>query len=269
MADPQEGQSQSEKEAKSRNNSVTDETAAGSPFQAQLPSDTASGKSSVGAHYTATNGDSQQTSRAGSRSNENSAMPDISRSSSSGINTGSDKIDELASEAPVPSTSTLPVLSGVPINHYSQSKSSLAGSSSSSSPSLPPTATQLLKGKQKEGSVPLSPFGQNDLNNSRADTDVRNYPSNALKAFVRPEAGNTQIAAATVDMNPASGLSAQKPWPTSVQDISASLDSFSLPSEGLFPSDGSDMADLFGPGSAALFEQIRAGEDRKLVLTTL
>lgn len=163
--------------------------------------------------------------------------------------------------APAPSTSMLPVQTGPSIHVSSHGRSSLPISSSSSSQSQPPTPSQLLKGKQKEASVPLSPFGQNDMNNSRADKDDSHTTASALKAFVRPEAGDTQIAAATTDAHPPSSLPTQESWPGLPDSLSTtSLDNFSLPSEGLFPSDGSDMADLFGPGSAALFEQIRAGQ---------
>lgn len=100
------------------------------------------------------------------------------------------------------------------------------------------------------------------MNNSRADKEDSHASATALKAFVRPEAGDTQIAiAATTESHPSSSLPIQTSWPDLPESLSTtSLDNFSLPSEGLFPSDGSDMADLFGPGSAALFEQIRAGE---------
>lgn len=264
MPAPQEGGLPSETEDKRERDGQAGEKAASSPRRALSVSASTLGQKAAGDVLSPSeDSTARQVPSQSSPSIEAAEKADLPDNTAGGINSSTPKSIETAREASVPSTSMLPVHSGPPIHIYTTNRASLPVSSSSSSQSVqPPTASQLLKGKQKEGSIPLSPFGQNDTNNSRADKDDTHVASSALKAFVRPEAADTQIAATTSDSHvpSSSGLSSESSWPSINQTMSASLDNFSLPSEGLFPSDGSDMADLFGPGSAALFEQLRAGE---------
>lgn len=260
MAEPQEcakPEAREESRAKDGGNG----SGVSSPFQAPHAGNASSSGAAAGAGLTGTSDSvTQGSSSDDTQRNQAFDLPDIFKSVPHDINISTRKDEQRGSEAPVPSTSMLPIQSGAPIHVYSsQNKSSQPVSSSSSAQSLP-TPSQLLKGKQKEGSMPLSPFGQNDTNNYRADRDENQSNTSALKAFSRPGAADTQISATTSDFQAGSSLPSQH-WsslgnsaPTTI------LSGFSLPSEGLFPSDGSDMADLFGPGSNVLFEQIRAGK---------
>lgn len=259
MAVPPEGQDGASQEGSSGQSSNADGSGVSSPFQAA--STTKQSSDDTTADVTNTNGtDAAKPQHASDapQSDDMLDLPDIFQAIPNDMKINPEQGNQGSRQASVPSTSMLPVHSGPPIHIQGHGKSSQPVSSSSSSQSLP-TPSQLLKGKQKEGSIPLSPFGHNDMNNSRADKDDSSHAASALKAFSRPEAADTQISATTSDFQASSGLPSRASWPSMDEDMTSNLGGFSLPSEGLFPTDDSDMADLFGPGSNALFEQLREG----------
>jgi hypothetical protein len=165
-------------------------------------------------------------------------MPDFLKPTLNGINSSHNLGEQARHTDAVPSTSTLPAQSRFPSHIFTDNRPQV----SMSAPSSPPTISQLRKGKHREGSVPLPTFGNDTMDGGLLDfSSIHGYsmPSNALGP-------NTAVGS------------------TSVFDTFSMDGEYSLPSDMqnlLFPTDSSDMGDLFGPGSAALFEQLRAGKD--------
>lgn len=259
MAVPPEGQDGASQEGRSRQSSNAGGSGVSSPFQAASTTQQSSDHMTAGVmNANGIDATKPQHVADAPQSDDMIDLPDIFQVIPNDMKINTERDYQGSRQASVPSTSMLPVHSGPPIHIQAHGKSSQPVSSSSSSQSLP-TPSQLLKGKQKEGSIPLSPFGHNDMNNSRADKEDSSHTASAMKAFSRPEAADTQISATTSDFQASSGLPSQASGPSMDEDMPSNLGGFSLPSEGLFPTDDSDMADLFGPGSNALFEQLREG----------